>query len=402
MAEYYGDFDEDATVLLDFNTFSSNDPSASVTITDLVAADIKVHKDGNATPIVTDGATIAIDFATVTGQHLITIDTSVDAAYAVGSDYNVRIEGATVDGATINAWIGSFSIENRHSATANAAIQSTVDAIPTTAMRGTDGVDTATMRGTDSALLAASAPTNFGDMSISVTTGLVDITQTAADKMWSTTTRALTDKAGFGVSSLAANTITAASIATSAMDGKGNWNIGKTGYSLTQTFPSNFADLSIVATTGLVNITQVAADKVWGTITRVLTASTNFNDLSAAQVNAEVDTALADYDGPTNAEMEARTPTAAQLAYITANAATAVPVTFTTSGGSATIAVLNQVDGAAASSTDDQYNGRLLVFNAGTLFMVATDITDYDGTTKQATITAIPFAPTASHTARLV
>lgn len=34
----------------------------------------------------------------------------------------------------------------------NAAIKSTVDAIPTTAMRGTDGVDTATMRGTDGAL----------------------------------------------------------------------------------------------------------------------------------------------------------------------------------------------------------------------------------------------------------
>jgi hypothetical protein len=35
------------------------------------------------------------------------------------------------------------------------------------------------------------------------------------------------------------------------------------------------------------------------------------NDLSAAEVNAEVDTALADYDGPTNAEMEARTLPAA-------------------------------------------------------------------------------------------
>ncbi len=60
------------------------------------------------------------------------------------------------------------------------------------AMRGTDGVDTATMRGTNSALLAASAPTNFGDLSIVVTTGLVDITQTAADKVWSTTVRTLT------------------------------------------------------------------------------------------------------------------------------------------------------------------------------------------------------------------
>lgn len=48
------------------------------------------------------------------------------------------------------------------------------------------------MRGTDSALLAASAPTNFGDLSITVTTGLVDITQAAADKTWSTAARALT------------------------------------------------------------------------------------------------------------------------------------------------------------------------------------------------------------------
>jgi len=56
---------------------------------------------------------------------------------------------------------------------------------------------------------------------------------------------------------------------------------------------------------GLVDITQVGADKVWGTAARVLTAGTNialakgtgvtgFNDLSAAQVNTEADTALAD------------------------------------------------------------------------------------------------------------
>lgn len=107
-------------------------------------------------------------------------------------------------------------------------------------------------------------------------------------------------------------------------------------------------------------------------------------------------------DVPTVAEFEARTPTAAQLAYIVANAATGVPVTFTTSGGSTTAAVLNLVDGSAASSTNDQYNGRLLVFNNSTLNMVVTDITDYDGATKTATITAIPTAPTATHTARLI
>jgi len=111
--QYLGDFPEDATVYIPFNTFSSNDPQASVTITNLADADIMVHKDGGTTQIATDGATIAIDYDTITGNHLITIDTSVHADYSTGSDYMVRIEGTTVDAGTINAWIGSFSIENR-------------------------------------------------------------------------------------------------------------------------------------------------------------------------------------------------------------------------------------------------------------------------------------------------
>ena len=70
----------------------------------------------------------------------------------------------------------------------------------------------------------------------------------------------------------------------------------KTGYSLTQSFPANFASLSITVG-GLVDITQAAADKVWGTITRILTAGTNialakgigvtgFNDISVANIEA--------------------------------------------------------------------------------------------------------------------
>ena len=121
-----------------------------------------------------------------------------------------------------------------------------------------------------------------------------------------------------------------------------------------------------------------------------------------AEVNVEADTALTDYDGPTNAEMEARTPTAAQLAYIVSNAATGLPVTFTTAGGSTTVAVINQVDSSAGSAVNDQYNGRLLVFTDGTLKGVVTDITDYTGSTTTATITAIPTAPTSSHNARLI
>ncbi len=159
-------------------------------------------------------------------------------------------------------------------------------------------------------------------------------------------------------------------------------------------------------------------------------STVSWNATALAAIEGEVDDALATYDAPTKAEMdtahgllateakqdinttsiddipntaefEARTPTAAQLLYLTRHASSAVPVTFTTSGGTTTNAVLNLVDGAAASSNVDMYNGRILVFLDGTLKDVATDITDYDAS-KNATITQIPFAPTASHNAILV
>jgi hypothetical protein len=119
MISYFGDFAEDDTVLIPFNTFDSNDPSASVTITNLADADIMVHKDGGLTQIATDGATVVIDFDGITGNHMITIDTSAHADYSTGSEYAVRIEGTTVDAATINAWVGSFSIERAGGALAH-------------------------------------------------------------------------------------------------------------------------------------------------------------------------------------------------------------------------------------------------------------------------------------------
>lgn len=106
--------------------------------------------------------------------------------------------------------------------------------------------------------------------------------------------------------SIPANWLTAAGIAAGALNGKGDWNIGKTGYTLTQTFPANFSALSITAG-GLTDITQVAADKAWSTGTRVLTAGTNivlakgtgvtgFTDLSATQVeNAVWDATMASH-----------------------------------------------------------------------------------------------------------
>lgn len=114
------------------------------------------------------------------------------------------------------------------------------------------------MRGTDNALLAASAPTNFSDMSISATTGLVDVTQAAADKVWGTTTRILT--AG-----------------TNIVLAKG---VGLTG--LNDIAATAIVSGGAITTSGgaVVNVTTVA------------TTTTNTDMLTASAVNAEVVDAL--------------------------------------------------------------------------------------------------------------
>ncbi len=112
-----GDFKEDSTVYIMFNTFSSNDPSASCTITNFANTDVHIHKDdGLAQRNNAAGITVSIDFDGITGSHMIKIDTNdntVAGFWVTGKDYFVRVEGTTIDGATINAVIGRFSIENR-------------------------------------------------------------------------------------------------------------------------------------------------------------------------------------------------------------------------------------------------------------------------------------------------
>jgi len=77
MVQYLGDFAEDETIYIAFNTFDSNDPSASVTITDLATTDIHIHKDGAIAQKTTDnGFTLSLNFDGITGNHMLAIDTS--------------------------------------------------------------------------------------------------------------------------------------------------------------------------------------------------------------------------------------------------------------------------------------------------------------------------------------
>lgn len=91
--------------------------------------------------------------------------------------------------------------------------------------------------------------------------------------------------------------------------------VGSVGSISGVTFPTNFSAFVINGSGHVILQDASLVTAKLGTFALAKTTNiTGFNDLSTAQVNAEVDTALADYDGPTNAEMEARTIAAASYA----------------------------------------------------------------------------------------
>ena len=114
---YLGDFAVGQEVYVWFNTFSSNDPSASVTMTTFIDTDVHIHKDDSLTQRNNAaGVAVDVDVDGIAGVHKITIqtvDNTVADFYEAGHDYAVRIEGATVDAALINPVVATFSIANR-------------------------------------------------------------------------------------------------------------------------------------------------------------------------------------------------------------------------------------------------------------------------------------------------
>lgn len=148
------------------------------------------------------------------------------------------------------------------------------------------------------------------------------VTGATAAEVWAHATRALTDKAGFDVTSLGAGTITAASIAAAALNGKGDWNIGKTGYSLTQAFPTNFSSLAIT----------VGGAVTAGTVSDKTGYSLTTSPLDAAGTRAAVGLATANLDTQLGTLMTSASYTAPDNSGITAIKAKTDSLTFTVGG----------------------------------------------------------------------
>lgn len=114
---YNGDYLPGSNVFIWFNSFTSNDPSASVTMTNFINTDVHIYKDDSLTQRQNAaGVAVDVDVDTYAGVHKITIDTADNTVadfFEAGHDYAVVIEGTTIDAGTVNACVGTFSIANR-------------------------------------------------------------------------------------------------------------------------------------------------------------------------------------------------------------------------------------------------------------------------------------------------
>lgn len=134
---YLGDFAEDATVRIPLTTHAKTG-GAIAPSSAFEAADFRIYKNGSATEkATTNGVTITSPFDSVTGLHVLEVDTANntgdDGFWTTAADYWVVLSpDETVDSETVVAVVATFSIQNRY------------------------------MRGTDNALLASSytAPAN--------------------------------------------------------------------------------------------------------------------------------------------------------------------------------------------------------------------------------------------------
>ena len=103
---YLGDFAEDAVVDFMWSTNATDGSS----ITRSTNGTVSVYK-GNGTTQSTAGVTDSEDFDSLTGIHHCRVDTSADAFYVAGAEYTVVLSGAVVDTKSVNAVIAHFSIE---------------------------------------------------------------------------------------------------------------------------------------------------------------------------------------------------------------------------------------------------------------------------------------------------
>jgi len=369
MYPYLGDFATGASIFVPFATY--NTAGASVTITGLAVTDIEVYKGASMTQRASDAGyalvdTDGIDLDSITGIHGFTIDTSdnTDSGfYASGNDYTVVVSSITADGQTVNFIAARFSIENRAANVVKWA--GTAVATPDTA--GYPKVTIKSGAGTGEVSLSS------GGVVLS-TSGV----NAVADQVWDEAASGHVAAGSFGAALYvvrsataqagAATTITLDASASAVNDFYTNarlWIVSGTGAGQGRII------------SGYVGATKVATVATWATnpdATSVFVI-VPFGSIPGASAPTAAEVADAVWDellaGHTTEASYGALMQALQLHVGTAQAGAAQSIT---------------LDATGSSATDDQYIYQLITIRSGTGAGQTRQITDYNGTTKVATV----------------
>ena len=376
MVPYLGDFAEDDTVYIMFNTFSSDDPSASVTITNFINTDVHIHKDDDLTQRNNAaGITVSVDFDGITGSHMIKIDTNdntVATFWVTGSEYFVRIEGTTVDGATINAVVGHFSIER---AGGTIALLKLIQAAVITNAAGTDVAADIIAVKAETALIVADT-----DVIDDGTSGLVKIAADVADILTDTSNtldtliKDIPTTAEIALRTLLAAEYTIVTDLGTVQSADNNTLL---------TAIAGYLDTEIAA---IKAVTDLLPDA--GALNDLATILTDTNELQTDWINGgRLDLILDAIKVITDAL------TAVAAAKLALSAGTIVSGTVSHDNTAASTTVFYSDD--ITEATADHYKSRIVIFTSGALKDQATDIAAYalEAGEGKFTVTALTEAP---------
>lgn len=213
MSTYLGDFTPGKTVRLAFNTHTT----AGVPATLAGSPTAAVYKDGGTTESTTGVGSITVDLDTRTGLHHLAIDTSADGAfYSAGSEFVVVLTAGTVDSQSVaGTVIGAFSLSAR-----SALRPTTADRTLDVSATGEAGIDLANV-GSPTTTLNLSGTTISTSQQVASVSGAVG---------------SVTGAVGSVTGNVGGNVV------------------GSVGSISGVTFPANFPDLAITATTGRVTV----------------------------------------------------------------------------------------------------------------------------------------------------
>lgn len=155
---YLGDYAASSVIRFPWSTNGADGAS----ITRATDGTLRVYKNSSTTERTSsNGITQTEDFDSVTGVHMVSIDTAdnTDAGFfAAGNEYCVVMVGMVIDGKTVNAPLACFSIENRN-IKANVTQWSGTN-VPTPSTAGYPLTDAALVAGDSSAATALKSQFN--------------------------------------------------------------------------------------------------------------------------------------------------------------------------------------------------------------------------------------------------